>query len=70
MDFASPLSTDTRARVGSPRSPAFHRERRRAATAAAPPRRSLGFPVVHRARAPSQHSSGHLGPARPAPPRR
>jgi hypothetical protein len=70
MGIVAPLPIGARARAISPRSPALRRERRRVATAAASLCRSLGSPVVHCTRAPSQHPTSHIDPARPAPPRR
>jgi hypothetical protein len=65
-----PNSPGAHARVSFSCSPALRRERRRAATAAAPPHRWSRSTIARHARSPPQCSLGPVGPARPAPPHR
>jgi hypothetical protein len=70
MEIDSPLPPGARACVSPSCSPVLHRERRRAATAAAPPRRQPRSPASRCALPPPQHPLGLVGPTPPAPPRR
>jgi hypothetical protein len=70
MGTASPSPPSAHAHVSPSCSPVLHRERRRAATATAPPRRQLQSPASRRVLPPPQHPLGLVGPAPPAPPRR
>jgi hypothetical protein len=69
-EIASPTPPGARARVRFPCSPALHQERRRAATATAPPCRWSRSTVARRARSPPKCSLGLVARAKPAPPRR
>jgi hypothetical protein len=69
MEIASPLPTGAPTHVRLSRSPAFHWERRRAATAAAPLRRRQGSTSARRAPLRPTFSPHPAGRARPVPPR-